>query len=305
MASAMALSPAGATELVRSSQKDRFYSGYLSTLIADTLNPFIPQRYWLRWQREIQLFAELIYYGLTTVKGNQTLGEEYTNTVQVVQDPSSSRYTVPGVARRTLAILAQIFGRYLIEKFLEKCSDLVTARRLPVALSDSQYRILTWITTNSAELVSATNQLHLALFYLRGLYHSLGKRLAAIHYLMVQYDKMATPTNPYKLLGWLLMIQVMYKLGTSIWKIRSNNSTNSENHYMKSDINTSDNKVSATLKCALCLEPCCVPTATPCGHVMCWVCCAEWVRDKLECPLCRTRLEPRQLTPLQHFEKQS
>lgn len=40
-------------------------------------------------------------------------------------------------------------------------------------------------------------------------------------------------------------------------------------------------------KCTLCLEPFRDPSVTTCGHVFCWSCIQDWVREKAECPLCR------------------
>ena len=301
----MVLNHAGTADLVRLNQKDRHYSNYMSTLISDVVNPYIPQRYWLKWQREIQLVGELIYYGLTTVKGNQTLGEEYTNAIQVTNGESFSanKHTVPGTVQRTMAILLQITGRYLLEKCLNMLRHVVTSRSLPIALSPSQYAALQWISVNSADVITSVNQLHMALFYLHGLYINIGKRIAGIHYLVIQYERMAPPTNPYKLLGILLLMQVTCKLLKVLKDIFTNNEFHKDEFDGSSDVCISNDRVSTTLKCVLCLEACRVPTATPCGHVMCWQCSTEWIRDKLECPICRRALEPRQLTPLQHFEK--
>jgi peroxin-10 len=51
-------------------------------------------------------------------------------------------------------------------------------------------------------------------------------------------------------------------------------------------------------KCTLCLEPFRDPSVTTCGHVFCWTCIQDWVREKAECPLCRQTILPQKVLPL-------
>lgn len=51
-------------------------------------------------------------------------------------------------------------------------------------------------------------------------------------------------------------------------------------------------------KCTLCLEELKDPAATQCGHVFCWTCIGDWVREKPECPLCRRAAMLQHILPL-------
>jgi peroxin-10 len=51
-------------------------------------------------------------------------------------------------------------------------------------------------------------------------------------------------------------------------------------------------------KCTLCLEPYKDPSVTTCGHVFCWICVRDWVREKPECPLCRQEVLLSKVLPL-------
>ncbi|KAK4499982.1 hypothetical protein PRZ48_008168 [Zasmidium cellare] len=51
-------------------------------------------------------------------------------------------------------------------------------------------------------------------------------------------------------------------------------------------------------KCTLCLEAMKDPSVTTCGHVFCWTCVTEWLREQPLCPLCRQGALVQHVLPL-------
>ena len=293
--------PAGAPELVRSSQKDRFYTGYLNSLLSDAARQFLPLRRWIQYQRELQLLAEVAYYGLTTVYGNQTLGEEYCNIVQV------SSGAAPSIARRTWAVLVQALGPYVFEKLLEHVQWKLTTRSFSQHLSVEAYERLIKIVGFCEEMVSTLHKMHLAAFYFQGIFYQLGKRMTSIRYMMLRYigDNIEPlQLDVYKTLGWLILLQIVVGLFKQLWKTGSERSSEHGHIHLNSWHSQRDPPQPCDIKCPLCLEQCTAPTTTLCGHVFCWQCAAEWTSAKQECPLCRRATLPQELVLLQQFANQ-
>nr|POE63594.1 peroxisome biogenesis factor 10 [Quercus suber] len=51
-------------------------------------------------------------------------------------------------------------------------------------------------------------------------------------------------------------------------------------------------------KCTLCLEAMKDPAVTTCGHVFCWTCVTDWLREQPMCPLCRQSALVQHVLPL-------
>ncbi|XP_063965578.1 peroxisome assembly protein 10-B-like [Lytechinus pictus] len=84
---------AGQAEIIRSSQKDEVYQTQLRGSIHDVVQSLIGARFWVRWRKELDVVSDVLYFGLTTVAGFQTLGEEYVNILQV----DNTRRAIPSL----------------------------------------------------------------------------------------------------------------------------------------------------------------------------------------------------------------
>ncbi|XP_030768437.1 peroxisome biogenesis factor 10 isoform X3 [Rhinopithecus roxellana] len=108
----MAPAAASPPEVIRAAQKDEYYRGGLRSAAGGALHSLAGARKWLEWRKEVELLSDVAYFGLTTLAGYQTLGEEYVSIVQV--DPSQTR--VPSWLRRGVLVTLHAVLPYLLDK---------------------------------------------------------------------------------------------------------------------------------------------------------------------------------------------
>jgi E3 ubiquitin-protein ligase RNF5 len=51
-------------------------------------------------------------------------------------------------------------------------------------------------------------------------------------------------------------------------------------------------------KCPICLDALREPVVTPCGHLFCWPCIAEWLRRSNACPSCSGEIDLKGMIPV-------
>lgn len=292
---------AGQPELVRSNQKDVYYLGFLREGIGQIYRNFQGPFSWIKWKAELELLADICYFGLTTISGFQTLGEEYCNIVQVDQ----TRKWVPSTMRRGCLVLLYVFGPYVIEKIIMKLERwLQSQENWPKGLNHPRTReILSALIPLLRTAVVYTHRAHMALFYLTGVFYHIAKRITGVQYLLVRRILKTEGSRPtYRLLGYLSVFQLSISLLLAVY--RRLNSSKSAEHAVVSDSQTTTRLAPPTsgIKCALCLERLQGKTTTPCGHLFCWSCITEWCSSKAECPLCREPVQLSRLVFLHHYE---
>ncbi|KAI0090008.1 Pex12 amino terminal region-domain-containing protein [Irpex rosettiformis] len=303
--------------IIRSNQRDIFHVSSLREQADNVLRAWFGTRWLSRWDKEIGLLVQLTYYGLTVGQATQTLGEEYTG----IWPHSTRTDSVPTISMRAALILLPTLPRYIVSKWGSslppgsKLSSLL--KRLPSALE-----VLT--------------EVNLAVFYLRGTYYHLVRRLLGTRYVA------SMPPNPnarppsYSLLGILLGIRLLHRLVTFLRELREANKPiptgrkrlandsyetfvddqpvssllgpydpddqpvvpAEEDERTILDVTLIPSSIRTGRSCTLCLEERTASCATECGHMFCWSCIVGWGREKAECPLCRQSLSITKLLPI-------
>ncbi|KAH7162828.1 Pex12 amino terminal region-domain-containing protein [Dactylonectria estremocensis] len=357
MASSSSSSPypfATAPDVIRAHQKDAYFTGRLTQDLSDLFRRLRGARATHAAAPELRTAALLLYYVLTTLPGNRTLGEEYCDLVQV--DARDGR--LPAVDRRAAYVAGSILVPYLVGRILPGLRAglrRLLERRLRALRSrdkdkpDSrEARLWDYVARHLSSLTSAApfQAVVLALFYFSGTYYELAKRLLSLRYVFTRTVPDTPDRAGYELLGVLLVVQLGVQgymhVRTTLADITPrerasftggdvsldhDGSYNNNNDLLLSggqgtqariDLVASTHTPSAATprfhltndkvmsyikgsqqrKCTLCLDEMKDPAATQCGHVFCWECIGDWVREKPECPLCRREAMAQHILPL-------
>ncbi|KIJ68777.1 hypothetical protein HYDPIDRAFT_82569 [Hydnomerulius pinastri MD-312] len=304
-------------QIIRANQRDLFHVSSLKEQTETVLRSWLGTRSLTRWDKEVDLLVKLLYYGLSVGRAVQTLGEEYTD----IWEHSAFTGQTPSQAARMALVLIPTLPSYLLARWGSHLGSLS-----PKAAS--ALRIL-------PTCLEVATEINLAIFYLRGTYYDLTKRLLGIRHIS------STPENPharppsYSLLGILILVRLIHRL---ISYIRSRSQSTSDKALGKRtlddahemfiddrlvstllsspdpesvpakpaeedentvlDVSSIPTSVRAGRTCTLCLEERTDSCATECGHLFCWSCIVGWGREKAECPLCRQGLNLTRLLPV-------
>ena len=179
-------------EILRATQKDETVRTQLTNDFSTNflLKIFGPRK-WLAHKKWIEASCHFLYLSVTTLSDFQTLGEEYTSIVQVVQDPNTKKLNLPSKFIRLVMILIQTFGPEVLKTFL---IPKITKNYSPEKV----------ILTEVLDLISKINLLW---FYVQGTYYHIAKR-----FLGIQYAKLRPLSYEDPNLKWIKIISAVNAL---------------------------------------------------------------------------------------------
>lgn len=185
---------------------------------------------------------------------------------------------------------------------------------------------------DSLTSLSPIYAISIATFYFTGSYYHLSKRIWKLRYVFTKKIEDSEQRIGYEVLGVLMVLQIAVQGFLHARKLSQSASGEGDSEGAEGGEKTEkgallgsvENPAAVPLlsgstarydleedpcavawipegqqqKCTLCLEMFKDPSVTTCGHVFCWICVRDWVREKPECPLCRQDLLLSKVLPL-------
>ncbi|KAI9488571.1 Pex12 amino terminal region-domain-containing protein [Zychaea mexicana] len=206
--------PSGAQpDIIRSNQKDVYYLAVLQEQMSSVCQQFLGSRLQHQWQKEINTLSDFCYYGLTTLLGTQTLGEEYCDLAQINQYAQ----TYPGVIRRASLVFAHTLLPYIYTRTVTELKRRGRRQQHTrnnnddesMSLKDRASRFATvWLQPLQEFFAKNVRPIHLAIFYFFGAYYNFSKRITGIRYIFTRQLGPHEQRVGYEVLGVLIIAQL-------------------------------------------------------------------------------------------------
>lgn len=252
---------------------------------------------WMQWASEVEVLTNLLYYVITTVSGQQTIGEEYVNIIQV----GASGKHQPRVILRLFMVGLHCLAPYIVSKLVSRLRMYVNTNLWMV---ESRKPLVNDCLEASDKVFQWIYKIHRSLFFLGLSNENVSKLISSVGYVTIRQTSVP-PYQWFTFIGYLGVLQAavnalqgLKKLRQRVQVIRSSEMKVSQ---QSEGTKTTQQQISK-YRCPLCYDSFTNITSTPCGHLFCWGCVYPWTCAKSCCPVCREDCEPKRLILLVNFE---
>jgi peroxin-10 len=146
----------------------------------------------MKVQEEVTLASQLCYYGMSTLMGRQTLGEEYCDILQV----DGQRIIPTSTVQRFFLIFWQILVPYACTKLSVHLDRFLRPRVQTLQGKESikeetRKKFAAWLP-RLRSLLEVIQRVHIAIFYFSGVYYHISKRIMGITYVRAGHNRPGT-----------------------------------------------------------------------------------------------------------------
>eukprot|EP00347_Sterkiella_histriomuscorum_P019496 403341406 len=210
---------------MRSYQRDEEYKQLIRFMLLESLETLINYRTIAKYDSEIKMGSDFVYYLLTYLIGKQTLGEEYCSILPICQKNNK----FPSPLKRTLDVFLKVFGSFIINKQLKKFDTVLQIfvdkqnESLREKIKNDGFKLkffdivkvqmVNLLPSAYSTFVKNFDQLYLTQFFLWGKYYDVSKRLLKIRYKYVpgnESDHTISYINPGRFIMFAFVIQGLY-----------------------------------------------------------------------------------------------
>lgn len=255
--------PLSRSGLFTIAEKDEFYQRlWLENEIQEVLQSSLGVRKWVQYRSAITVLARFGYFAVNNILNVQSPGEEFCD----------AKLGECSVIQRLAMILLN--------------NDLKVPKEIP------------------RPFVNLIKDAHLITFYLFGDHYLISKRATGVSYISLSDDTSTTTTFELinNLVGFMSIVKLILNLSNQHkeMEFQINGREAVEKAQPGEVLKTSSSDLN--MQCHLCSSLRIEPTATLCGHLFCWTCIHNWLKERNECPVCRMPTEPSRLIHLINFK---
>lgn len=317
-------------EILHQINKDGEVLSVLNSKLLSGLELFIQPKNLYKNRKIFAIFGAFLYYLGNSYRLRQTIGEEYA----YVRQFHKKEYVYLSKRRMLLFAFLSSFGCYLLQKLSKRVESLRIKRisgfqdelsklqKLSGEDKKAKYEQMMGFGSRTRvyinefiknfgeidEFFDNVVMLNLAMFYIKGEFPSVIKRILGIEYRAVV--KMKPHAFTYEKVGYIIIFKLALSLVKYIYTSVKSGMKRSrdimeiltkEEIEEKANGSEEDQEDLEESRCGVCFDKRENCSVTPCGHLYCYDCIVKSLGYRDECPQCREKVKLEEVIQLANY----